>query len=106
MSSFSCKKLIGALVKTKQGIELGKVVDISLDELSYRLYSISVRPSGFISRLSLKNLEISSDQIVEILPGRIIVEDAVSKGGGNRLAIDETSRILKTSENPTMSLRD
>jgi sporulation protein YlmC with PRC-barrel domain len=69
------KEIIGSKVISRSGHYLGKVVDLEIDTSDQNIVKYYAQ-GGFFDLLK-GPLIINASQVIEIQPGKIIVEDAV-----------------------------
>lgn len=71
------KQFIGLPVVTRSEQKVGKVASFDIDNLTGRLVTLYVAPSGLVARLRVEELLVSWDAIVEITADRVVIADSV-----------------------------
>ena len=75
----SSKKIIGMMVETKSGENLGKVESFNLEVESQSVLEYKIKPSSLVTGLIKEDLIISRGQVIEITNKKMIVDDNVVK---------------------------
>lgn len=79
------KKILGLPVKTKAGINIGKVFGLEIDVDTGKISIIQVRSPGMFLHLMDDLLMVSWSQIVSISENEVIIVDAVIPVGSRVL---------------------
>ena len=82
----SLKELRRALVETKGGLRLGRLVDIEIDEESHMVTTYIVQAGRLTRPLVQKQLRIDRRQVISVSRERIVVDDATP-------TLTETERV-------------
>lgn len=83
--------IIDSRVETRSGVFVGKVHDFSVDGKMMTLHKLYVS-KGFLGLVRYDNRIITADQIVEIVPGKVIVKDemiAVREEAGEKIPLED-----------------
>lgn len=72
------KQLIGLLVETQSGENLGRVDGFNLEADSHIIYQYLIKPAG-LSKIFSHELVISRQQVVSLSAEKMVVDDLVYK---------------------------
>lgn len=73
------KQLIGLLVKTENGQELGQIKDFEFDSDSYKIIKYIISSSGLVKKMLANDLIIDSTQVIKITDQEMIVDDNTAR---------------------------
>ena len=76
---FSHKNLINLPVETKSGHKLGRICDYEIEIDTQKIMRYHVKSDRLISHLLAKELIVHSEQVINITPEKMIVEDNAGK---------------------------
>ena len=81
MQTINHKQLLSSLfVETQSGKQIGVVVGFDLDIDTQSIMVYHVKPKSVLRGLFNNELIVSRDQVIELTPTRLLVEDAVVGG--------------------------
>lgn len=80
------KQLTGALVVTRAGQRVGKVVSFDVNDLTGRLAVMHVKASGLVARLTDDELLVPWDAILEMTEKKITIADGVIPAAASTIA--------------------
>jgi sporulation protein YlmC with PRC-barrel domain len=80
------KKLVGLPVWTRSGTALGKIAGFEIDTETGRLALLHVKTRGLVPALLDQELVVAWDQVIEMTPAQVTVQDAVVPAGARVLA--------------------
>ncbi|MCW1892150.1 MAG: PRC-barrel domain-containing protein [Candidatus Uhrbacteria bacterium] len=102
MTRIRAKRFMGAAVRTRSGLVVGKVIDIEFDADDGRMAAICVK-TGLVAGLIEDQAVIAWSQIVSMNEREVIVEDGISVQRKKGLASLSIERFAQRSSDAVMS---
>ena len=89
----SSDKLIGLLVETESGQQLGRINSFNLETNSQSILEYIIKPSNVIKDLVENDLIISRGQVVNINQKKMVVEDNIKRKFNERITNKIKSKV-------------